>query len=180
VDDKFVMNGSRDAATRFGRELRCQRTLAGLTQRQLADQVRYSREMVAAVERGRRYGSHMLARRCDEVLGTDGVLARMWPAVEIEQVAADRRRGPRPERPARVPQPVRLVPQRGAPERPGPVRRPRVGWAEWAEQLRPAMGAAPPELVDQLRTLINNLVLASDRDGSGTDAGTGLLYRPVA
>jgi transcriptional regulator with XRE-family HTH domain len=142
VDEKFMVSGSGvDAATRFGRELRCRRTKAGLTQRQLADQVAYSREMVAAVERGRRFGSHILAVRADEVLGTDGVLTRMWPLVETEQVAADRRRGPRPERG----EPVRRV------------RRTPADWVLWAEQLRPAMGEVPPELVDQLRNLINNL-----------------------
>jgi transcriptional regulator with XRE-family HTH domain len=141
VDERFFVNGSGvDAATRFGRELRCRRTMAGLTQRQLAAEVRYSREMVAAVERGRRFGSQSLAVRADEVLGTDGVLSRLWPMVETEQVAADRRRGPRPER--------------------GERRRPRrsaADWADWAEQMRPAMDEAPPELVSQLRELINNL-----------------------
>src|SRR5262245_56630130 len=73
-----------------------------MTQRQLADRVKYCREMVAAVERGRRFGSRSLAVRCDEALGTDGVLTRMWPLVETEQVAADRRRGPRPERASRL------------------------------------------------------------------------------
>jgi transcriptional regulator with XRE-family HTH domain len=142
VDERFFMNSSGvDAATRFGRELRCRRTQAGMTQRQLADQLRYSREMVAAVERGRRFGSQSLAVRADEVLGTDGVLSRMWPLVETEQVAADRRRGPRPER--------------GAPVR--RIRRTPADWADWAAQIRPAMDQAPPELVDQLRDLINTL-----------------------
>jgi transcriptional regulator with XRE-family HTH domain len=171
VDDRFFVNGTGvEAAARFGRELRCRRTQAGLTQRQLADQVRYSREMVAAVERGRRYGSHSLAVACDAVLGTDGVLTRLWPMVETEQVAADRRRGPRPDRLG-----VGRLDESGRPEPLAPLaplarleqpHRSAADWADWAEQIRPAMGGAPPELVDQLRDLINNLALASDRDAA--------------
>ena len=67
----------------------------GLTQRALADLVRFSRETVAAVESGRRFGSHEFAVRCDDVLGTGGRLAALWPQVAAEQVAADGRRGPR-------------------------------------------------------------------------------------
>src|SRR5947207_3345913 len=71
-----------DAADEFGRELRRRRTRAGLTQRELAMHVQYSRETVAAVERGRRFASRSFAVRCDEVLGTGGVLTRLWPLVE--------------------------------------------------------------------------------------------------
>ncbi|MEK8106058.1 helix-turn-helix transcriptional regulator [Micromonospora sp. M12] len=64
----------------------------GLTQRALADLVRFSRETVAAVESGRRFGSHEFALRCDDVLGTGGRLAALWPQVAAEQLAADGRR----------------------------------------------------------------------------------------
>ncbi|ROT28267.1 helix-turn-helix transcriptional regulator [Micromonospora sp. HM5-17] len=84
------------AARLFQRELRRWRTRRGLTQRALADRVRFSRETVAAVEAGRRYGSQELAIRCDQVLGTGGRLAELWPRVAEEQLAADGRRGPRP------------------------------------------------------------------------------------
>jgi DNA-binding XRE family transcriptional regulator len=84
------------ASRRFRRELRQWRESNGLTQRGLADLVRFSRETVAAVESGRRYGSWELAVRCDDVLRTGGVLTTLWPQVAAEQVAADRRRGPRP------------------------------------------------------------------------------------
>jgi transcriptional regulator with XRE-family HTH domain len=84
---------------RFRRELRRWRTGSGLTQRALADRVGFSRETVAAVESGRRYGSREFAVRCDEALGTGGLLASLWPEVAREQIAADGRRGPR-ERPA--------------------------------------------------------------------------------
>jgi transcriptional regulator with XRE-family HTH domain len=83
------------AIHRFRAELRAWRTQQGLTQRALAERVRFSRETVAAVESGRRYGSHEFAVRCDEVLGTGGRLAALWPQVAAEQLAADGRRGPR-------------------------------------------------------------------------------------
>ncbi|MEE6263220.1 helix-turn-helix transcriptional regulator [Plantactinospora sonchi] len=92
------------AARQFQRELRRWRTRKGLTQRALADRVRFSRETVAAVEAGRRFGSQELAIRCDQVLGTGGRLAELWPRVAEEQAAADGRRGPRPAGPDPDPQ----------------------------------------------------------------------------
>ncbi|MBM0231933.1 helix-turn-helix transcriptional regulator [Micromonospora sp. STR1_7] len=99
------------ASQRFRWELRSCRLRRGLTQRALADLVRFSRETVAAVESGRRFGSLEFAVRCDDVLDTNGVLAALWPQVAAEQLAADGRRGPRSSDPA---QPDRRVPrQRG-------------------------------------------------------------------
>lgn len=89
-------SAARSGASRqFRSELRNWRTRQGLTQRALAERVRFSRETVAAVESGRRFGSHEFAVRCDEVLGTGGRLAALWPQVAAEQLAADGRRGPR-------------------------------------------------------------------------------------
>ncbi|MDG4838779.1 helix-turn-helix transcriptional regulator [Micromonospora sp. WMMD967] len=87
------------ASQRFRWELRDCRVRRGLTQRALADLVRFSRETVAAVESGRRFGSHEFALRCDDVLGTGGRLAALWPQVAAEQLAADGRRGPRDSQP---------------------------------------------------------------------------------
>ncbi|MFI6128637.1 helix-turn-helix transcriptional regulator [Micromonospora sp. NPDC051141] len=83
------------ASRQFRAELRRWRTRRGLTQRALAERVRFSRETVAAVESGRRFGSQEFAVRCDEVLATGGRLAELWPQVAAEQLAADGRRGPR-------------------------------------------------------------------------------------
>ncbi|MEO3770472.1 helix-turn-helix transcriptional regulator [Micromonospora sp. B9E7] len=96
------------ASQRFRWELRDCRVRRGLTQRALADLVRFSRETVAAVESGRRFGSHEFALRCDDVLGTGGRLAALWPQVAAEQLAADGRRGPRDSQP---PRPQRAVPR---------------------------------------------------------------------
>jgi transcriptional regulator with XRE-family HTH domain len=139
---------SIDPVRRFGHELRCRRTQAGLTQRQLAERLQYSREMVAAVERGRRYASHAFAVRCDLVLDSHGALSRLWPYVQTEQLAADRRRGPRPGRRADRPA--------------GPTLgdRPAASWNDWVQTIEPAIAEAPPELMDQLRELINRLAPA--------------------
>ncbi|MEU5906745.1 helix-turn-helix transcriptional regulator [Micromonospora sp. NPDC047527] len=94
------------ASHRFRWELRSCRVRRGLTQRALADLVRFSRETVAAVESGRRFGSHEFAVRCDDVLDTGGRLAALWPQVAAEQLAADGRRGPRSPEPARLDPPV--------------------------------------------------------------------------
>jgi transcriptional regulator with XRE-family HTH domain len=178
VGDEFPFIGrTADATRRFGHELKRGRRNAGLTQRELAERVRYSREMVAAVERGRRYGSRELAVRCDEVLGTGGVLARLWPLVEREQVAADRRRGPRPERPGRP----RRKPEgrEGGAERPetpalgghatgplGPVVRPLATPVRAAADLGvPAPDPAPDAdavvvTMDRLREIITDVMVA--------------------
>ncbi len=144
-----------DVTRTFGAELRRRRAQAGLTQRELAERVRYSRETVAAVERGRRYATRQLALRCDEVLATDGVLGRLWPRVESVRVAADRRRGPRSTRPE-------------------PPRWSVADVEDWVATIRPAIDEAPPEFMVRLRDLVNNLVPAGAR---GTDPGTNLLYR---
>ncbi|MCX5064862.1 helix-turn-helix transcriptional regulator [Micromonospora lupini] len=94
------------ASQQFRWELRSCRIRRGLTQRALADLVRFSRETVAAVESGRRFGSHEFAVRCDDVLDTGGLLASLWPQVAAEQLAADGRRGPRSAEQARLDPPV--------------------------------------------------------------------------
>lgn len=91
----FPTAADSTATRQFRRELRRWRVRAGLTQRALAARIRFSRETVAAVEAGRRYGSQELAVRCDEALDTGGRLAALWPRVAAEQMAADGRRGPR-------------------------------------------------------------------------------------
>jgi transcriptional regulator with XRE-family HTH domain len=139
-----------DTALRFGHELRRWRAHAGLTQRELAGRVRYSRETVAAVEGGRRYPSQELARRCDEVLATDGVLGRLWPLVESAQVAADRRRGPRSTRP----DPAGST-----------AGSPAAELADRVASIRPAIGAVAPEFIVRLRDLVNDLAPAPARGG---------------
>src|SRR2546422_7416493 len=85
-DGSESIGPSVDAAHRFGHELRHRRAHAGLTQRELAERLRYSREMVAAVEGGRRYASHEFAVRCDRVLDTGGGPAPVWADLAREAV----------------------------------------------------------------------------------------------
>lgn len=80
------------ARDRFGAELRRWRMERGLTQRDLAGLVWHSQELVAKVEKGERWPSWYLANRCDLALATGGVLATLWPAVERQRLASDRRR----------------------------------------------------------------------------------------
>jgi hypothetical protein len=145
---------SVDAAHHFGIELRRRRTQAGLTQRQLAERLQYSREMVAAVERGRRYARRAFVVRCDLVLDCHGALARLWPYVESEQLAADRRRGPRASSQASQASPA------DGPAGPTLGDRPAGGWADWVESIGPAIADAPPELMVHLRELIDRLAPA--------------------
>ncbi|MGC4856596.1 helix-turn-helix transcriptional regulator [Micromonospora sp. DT4] len=131
----------------FRWELRTCRVRRGLTQRALADLVRFSRETVAAVESGRRFGSHEFAVRCDDVLDTGGRLASLWPLVAAEQLAADGRRGPRlPDR-ARLDPPVPR--QRGRRDARDP--------------------GAVVDAIDELRELIGQ-VLSSQPDLDDTDS----------
>jgi transcriptional regulator with XRE-family HTH domain len=65
----------------FAGELRRLRSAAGLSQEALADRVRYSASLVAAVEQCRRSPRLEFAQQCDEVLGADGLLTRIREAM---------------------------------------------------------------------------------------------------
>lgn len=93
-----VLTPEASARDRFGAELRHWRMARGLTQRELATLVWHSQEFVSKVEKGQRWATWYLATRCDAALGTDGVLAGLWPAVERQRLASDRRRRPVPAR----------------------------------------------------------------------------------
>ncbi|WFE39403.1 helix-turn-helix transcriptional regulator [Micromonospora sp. WMMD998] len=133
------------ASHQFRAELRRWRTRRGLTQRALAERVRFSRETVAAVESGRRFGSQEFAVRCDEVLATGGRLAELWPLVAAEQLAADGRRGPRP----------------GEPE---PLGRP-------AARRDPRDPQAVVAAIDELRELIGQVLAQPEPEGPSSAAG---------
>jgi transcriptional regulator with XRE-family HTH domain len=68
----------------FGAELRRLRTAAGTSQEELGQRISYSGSLVGMVETARRAPGRDLAERCDEALGTGGVLARLWPLVSQE------------------------------------------------------------------------------------------------
>jgi transcriptional regulator with XRE-family HTH domain len=68
----------------FGAELRRLRSAAGMSQEDLGLQVSYSGSLVGMVETARRVPTRDFAERCDEALGTGGVLTRLWPLVSQE------------------------------------------------------------------------------------------------
>jgi transcriptional regulator with XRE-family HTH domain len=61
----------------FAEELRRARANGGLSQEQLGDEIGYSGSLIGMVETGRRPPSLDFAERCDGVLGTGGLLARV-------------------------------------------------------------------------------------------------------
>jgi transcriptional regulator with XRE-family HTH domain len=68
----------------FGAELRRRRSVAGISQEDLGQQVAYSGSLVGMVETARRAPTRDFAERCDDALGTGGALARLWPLVSQE------------------------------------------------------------------------------------------------
>jgi transcriptional regulator with XRE-family HTH domain len=74
-------SGERDlsALAMFAEELKLARATAGLTQEQVADKIHNHPSLIARIETCRAVPTLDFARRCDEALGTNGVLARMQP-----------------------------------------------------------------------------------------------------
>lgn len=70
--------------TRFGTEVRAQRTAKGWTQVALGNEIGYSGSFVSDVERGDRGVSEDFAIRCDSVFGLPGTLQRMWADLQRE------------------------------------------------------------------------------------------------
>ncbi|MFE9443335.1 Scr1 family TA system antitoxin-like transcriptional regulator [Streptomyces sp. NPDC006602] len=70
------------SADLFGEVLRHFRELALLTQDGLAREIPCDRSHVARVEAGTRVPQDTFAKKCDEVLGTGGMLARLWGKVD--------------------------------------------------------------------------------------------------
>ncbi|WP_200303996.1 helix-turn-helix domain-containing protein [Streptomyces adelaidensis] len=74
--------GGAGSSVLFGEVLRHYREAALLTQDALAREIPCDRSQVAKIEAGTRVPSEQFAKRCDEVLGTGGVLARIWAKVD--------------------------------------------------------------------------------------------------
>ncbi|GGL00661.1 helix-turn-helix domain-containing protein [Streptomyces flaveus] len=66
----------------FGELLKHFREAAGLTQEGLAKEIPCDRSHVARVEAGTRVPQDTFAKKCDEVLGTGGVLLRLWGRID--------------------------------------------------------------------------------------------------
>ncbi|MFW6723992.1 helix-turn-helix domain-containing protein [Streptomyces sp. MAR4 CNY-716] len=69
-------------AEMFGDVLKHLREAAGMTQAELARQIPCDRSYVARVETGTSVPPDTFAEKCDEVLGGNGLLARLWLKVD--------------------------------------------------------------------------------------------------
>lgn len=69
-------------AAAFGEVLRHYREAAYVTQEALATRIPCDRSLVARVEAGTRVPQDTFAKACDELLGTGGVLQRLWARVD--------------------------------------------------------------------------------------------------
>ncbi|HEY0701023.1 MAG TPA: helix-turn-helix transcriptional regulator [Micromonospora sp.] len=76
--------GQRPTFELFAGELRRMRQATNLSQETLAQRLRYSASLVAAIEQGRRVPSLDFTRRCDQVLETGGLLERIRDALTRE------------------------------------------------------------------------------------------------
>ncbi|GAA0672994.1 hypothetical protein GCM10010193_27030 [Kitasatospora atroaurantiaca] len=76
---------SGSARSRFGSRLRHWRRLRGLSQAELGRRLGYDDSHISRVENTRRWPPAGMAERIDELLGTDGELAELWPQVEQER-----------------------------------------------------------------------------------------------
>ncbi|MEU3487191.1 helix-turn-helix domain-containing protein [Streptomyces massasporeus] len=75
-------SGGASSAAVFGEVLRHFREAALLTQEGLARQIPCDRSHVARVEAGTRVPQDTFAKTCDELLGTGGVLLRLWARID--------------------------------------------------------------------------------------------------
>lgn len=75
------MDPAESVLSYFACELRRLRAASGLSQKQLADRIKFTTSAVGMAETAARMPSKIFAERCDEALGADGALKRLWPLV---------------------------------------------------------------------------------------------------
>jgi len=75
---------AESALSYFSSELRRLRNGAGLSQKELAEQVFFAVSLIGMCETAIRVPSLEFVERCDQVLNGDGVLTRLWPLVNRE------------------------------------------------------------------------------------------------
>jgi transcriptional regulator with XRE-family HTH domain len=80
-----ALDGSLSVLHFFGAELRRLREIKKLSQDELGRLVRFSGDTIRRVETAERFPRRELARACDEVLETDGLLERIWRLSEHER-----------------------------------------------------------------------------------------------
>ncbi|WP_338781687.1 helix-turn-helix transcriptional regulator [Streptomyces sp. DG1A-41] len=75
--DSAQSDEPQDGAAFLGREVRCCRELAGITQKALGEKTGYTRSYVARVESGSLLASEDFVEACDREFGTSGYLTRL-------------------------------------------------------------------------------------------------------
>ncbi|MFF0445528.1 Scr1 family TA system antitoxin-like transcriptional regulator [Streptomyces sp. NPDC004609] len=75
-------SGATTSAALFGELLREHRDRARLSQDKLASQIPCDRSLVAKIEAGARVPQQPFVERCDELLETGGILARLWARID--------------------------------------------------------------------------------------------------
>lgn len=86
--DEDAGDGAVDLFRALGRQIKVLRERAGLTQRQLGEQLGYAEETISAAERGRRVPQPELLDAVDDFLGADGVLKAAKEDVERAKAKA--------------------------------------------------------------------------------------------
>ncbi|MFI6288901.1 Scr1 family TA system antitoxin-like transcriptional regulator [Streptomyces sp. NPDC051018] len=82
TDHPGEKTGATTSAALFGELLREHRDRAHLSQDKLASQIPCDRSLVAKIEAGARVPQQPFVARCDELLETGGMLARLWARVD--------------------------------------------------------------------------------------------------
>ncbi|MEV7120565.1 helix-turn-helix domain-containing protein [Kitasatospora griseola] len=80
---EIVAAGSAQA--RLGAELRRRRTSDGFSLAKLGAAVHCSPDLVRRIEETERFPARELIEACDRVLGAEGALVALWPAVDSER-----------------------------------------------------------------------------------------------
>ncbi|MGW4033850.1 helix-turn-helix domain-containing protein [Streptomyces sp. NPDC004838] len=74
--------GATTSAALFGELLREHRDGAGMSQDRLASRIPCDRSLIAKIEAGARVPQQPFVIRCDELLETGGILARLWARID--------------------------------------------------------------------------------------------------
>jgi len=69
----------------FGSEVRRLRQHLEMSQAELGRKLLHSKDLVGKIEAAQRVPSRDFVNRCDEILGAEGALRRMWPMLERER-----------------------------------------------------------------------------------------------
>lgn len=90
AQQRSILTPERSALHLLGARVREHRDQRGLSLARLADQVKYNAAYLGRLERGEQFPALQLARACDEALGADGELVRLWHRADGERQSMPR------------------------------------------------------------------------------------------